>query len=102
MSSGKQIAVLAPTTVLAAQHEKTFQERLSNLPVTVKMLSRLTLPKDERRMLKELGEGKIDCVIGTHKLFSKNIEFKNLGLLIIDEEQRFGVKQKEHFKNMRT
>lgn len=102
ISSGKQVAVLAPTTILAAQHEKTFQERLSRLPVAVKMLSRLTLPKDEGQMLKDITDGKIDCVIGTHKLFSKNLKFKDLGLLIIDEEQRFGVKQKEHFKNLRA
>lgn len=103
ISSGKQVAVLAPTTILAAQHEKTFQERLSSqLPVSVSMLSRLTLPKDEKKILKDLTDGKIDCVIGTHKLFSKNLKFKNLGLLIIDEEQRFGVKQKEHFKNLRA
>lgn len=102
IASGKQVAVLTPTTILAAQHEKTFQERLSHLPITVSMLSRLTLPKDERQTLKDIAAGKIDCVIGTHRLLSKDLKFKNLGLLVIDEEQRFGVKQKEHFKNLRA
>ena len=102
MSSGKQIAVLTPTTVLAAQHEQTFQERLHSLPVTVKMISRLTQPKDKRQILKDTADGKIDCLIGTHRILSKDIKFKNLGLLIIDEEQRFGVKQKEYFKNLRA
>lgn len=101
ISSEKQVAVLTPTTVLAAQHEKTFQERLNHLPLTVKMLSRLTQPKEKRQTLKDLADGKIDCLIGTHRLLSRDIQFKNLGLLIIDEEQRFGVKQKEHFKSLR-
>ncbi len=103
IASGRQVAVLAPTTILAAQHEKTFRERLSNgLPVTIAALSRLAPPQDERQTLQGLAEGKIDCVIGTHRLLSRDIAFKNLGLLIIDEEQRFGVKQKEHFKNLRS
>ena len=102
ISSGKQVALLSPTTVLAAQHEKTFKERFKNLPVEVRMLSRLTTPKDERQTLKELSAGKTDCVIGTHRLLSKDVKFKNLGLVIIDEEQRFGVKQKEKFKEMRA
>lgn len=100
--SGKQVAMLTPTTILAAQHEKTFGERLKDLPVKIATLSRLTSPKDEKQKLKELGEGKLDCIIGTHRLLSKDIKFKNLGLLIIDEEQRFGVKQKEKFKELRT
>lgn len=103
VSSGKQVALLSPTTILAAQHEKTFRERISNhLPVVISMLSRLSSPKGEKQILKDLAEGKIDCVVGTHRLLSKDVVFKNLGLLIIDEEQRFGVKQKEHFKNLRA
>jgi transcription-repair coupling factor (superfamily II helicase) len=102
ITSGNQVAVLSPTTVLAAQHEKTFKERLADLPITVKMLSRLTSSRDEKRTLKELADGTADCVIGTHRLLSGDITFKNLGLIIIDEEQRFGVKQKEHFKSLRA
>lgn len=102
VTSGKQVAILAPTTILASQHEKTFQERLSNLPVETRMLSRLT-PKEKREeILRKLKEGKIDCLIGTHRLLSSDIVFKDLGLVIIDEEQRFGVKQKERFKELRT
>ena len=100
--SGRQVALLAPTTVLAAQHEKTFSARMHNLPITVRMLSRLTSAKDEQQTLKEIAEGRVDCVIGTHRLLSRDVTFKNLGLVIIDEEQRFGVKQKERFKSMRA
>ncbi len=115
IASGRQTALLAPTTILATQHEKTFRERIGNqpapyraggagagLPVTIIALSRLTPPKEEKETLKKLEEGKIDCVIGTHRLLSKDVRFKNLGLVIIDEEQRFGVKQKERFKEMRS
>ncbi|OGZ98443.1 MAG: hypothetical protein A3C07_04455 [Candidatus Sungbacteria bacterium RIFCSPHIGHO2_02_FULL_47_11] len=103
IASGKQVAVLSPTTVLTAQHEKTFKERMSNqLPVTVFALSRLTPPKEEKKILEGLKNGSVDCVIGTHRLLSHDIQFKNLGLVIIDEEQRFGVKQKERFKELRT
>ncbi len=102
VTSGKQVAVLSPTTVLAAQHEKTFSGRLAGLAVTVRMLSRLTPPQDQLRILADLAEGKVDCVIGTHRLLSGDIAFKNLGLVIIDEEQRFGVRQKERFKEMRS
>jgi len=102
IASGKQVAVLAPTTVLAAQHEKTFHDRLDNLAVNVAMLSRLTLPADAKKILRHLAEGKIDCVIGTSRLLSDDLAFKNLGLVIIDEEQRFGVKQKERCKELRT
>ena len=102
VASGKQMCVLAPTTVLAAQHEKTFSSRLAGLAVTVRMLSRLTPPREQLRILTDVREGKIDCVIGTHRLLSEDIAFKNLGLVVIDEEQRFGVKQKERFKEMRS
>lgn len=105
MVSGRQVALLSPTTILAAQHERTFGERLEKLPVKVAMLSRLTPPKEQKKILEELKLGKIDCIIGTHRLLSRDIEFadngKRLGLVILDEEQRFGVKQKEKFKELR-
>lgn len=100
--SGRQVAVLSPTTVLAAQHEKTFQSRMENIPVNIKMLSRLISKQDEKEIVKKVASGEIDCVIGTHRLLSRDISFKNLGLVIIDEEQRFGVKQKEKLKELRA
>ena len=103
ITSGQQVALLAPTTVLAAQHEKTFNDRISDrLPITATMLSRLTSPRERKHILAGLKNGSIDCAIGTHRLLSSDIHFKNLGLVIIDEEQRFGVKQKEYFKNLRA
>ena len=102
ISSGKQVALLAPTTILAAQHERTFQERLAKLPIVVRMLSRLTSRNQTERVLAELETGQIDCIIATHRLLSRDVRFKNLGLVIIDEEQRFGVKQKERFKELRA
>lgn len=102
ITAGKQVAVLAPTTVLAAQHDRTFRERLDNLAITTAMLSRLTPPHEEKRILACIAEGKIDCVIGTSRLLSRDVAFKNLGLVIIDEEQRFGVKQKERCKELRA
>lgn len=102
IAAGKQVAVLAPTTVLAAQHERTFRERLENLAITSAMLSRLTRPKDEKQILKAIADGRVDCIIGTSRLLSRDVVFKNLGLVIIDEEQRFGVKQKERCKELRT
>ncbi|QQG44987.1 MAG: DEAD/DEAH box helicase [Candidatus Sungiibacteriota bacterium] len=100
--SGKQVALLAPTTVLAAQHKKTFCERFKDLAVECEMLSRITPSCDEKKILQEVKEGRVDCVIGTHRILSKDTVFKNLGLVIIDEEQRFGVKQKERFKELRA
>jgi len=102
ISSGTQVAVLAPTTVLTAQHEKTFRDRLDQVAVTTAMLSRLTPPHDEKKILRRLAEGQIDCIIGTNRLLSRDVVFKNLGLVIIDEEQRFGVRQKERCKELRT
>jgi len=102
VSSGKQVAVLAPTTVLAAQHEKTFKERLGNIPLEVSMLSRLSPAASGKKTIAALENGEIDCLIGTHRIFSRDIKFKNLGLVIIDEEQRFGVRQKEKIKEIRT
>ncbi|BAL81446.1 transcription-repair coupling factor [Caldisericum exile] len=100
--NGKKVMVLAPTTILAMQHERTFKERLRLFPVRIEMLSRLTNTKKEKEILKDLKDGKIDIVIGTHRLLSKDVEIKDLGLLIIDEEQKFGVKHKEIIKELRA
>jgi len=99
---GRQVAVLAPTTVLVQQHFKTFQERLRAFPVEVHMLSRFRTLKQQKETLEGLRLGSVDVVIGTHRLLSKDVEFKNLGLLIIDEEQRFGVRHKERIKQLRS
>lgn len=100
--SGKQVAVLAPTTILAWQHLKTFQERFGVFPIKVALLTRLLKKSEQKEVLADLEKRKIDVVIGTHRLLSGDIKFKNLGLLIVDEEQRFGVRAKEHLKKMRT
>ncbi|HWQ83049.1 MAG TPA: DEAD/DEAH box helicase, partial [Anaerolineales bacterium] len=99
---GKQVAMLVPTTVLAQQHFNTFLQRLAAFPVTVEMLSRFRTPQEQRRILKRLQTGGIDILIGTHRLISSDVNFKDLGLLIIDEEQRFGVTHKESLKKLRT
>ncbi len=99
---GRQVAILVPTTVLAQQHYHTFRERLAAFPAEVEMLSRFRSPQQQKEILAGLGEGKIDIIIGTHRLIQGDIAFKNLGLLIIDEEQRFGVGHKEVLKKMRT
>ena len=98
----KQVAVLVPTTVLAFQHYQTFRHRLKDLPVRVDYLTRARTPKQVKDLLAELVDGKIDILIGTHKLIGKNVRFKDLGLLIIDEEQKFGVSTKEKLRQMRT
>ncbi len=98
---GKQAAVLAPTTVLVYQHYKTFQQRFGVFPVRIEMLSRFRTAKEQKEIVKALEAGTIDIVIGTHRLLSKDIRFKDLGLLIVDEEQRFGVAHKERIKQMR-
>lgn len=97
---GRQVAILAPTTVLVAQHLQTFRERMSGFPVSVEMLCRLTPPDKEREILQGLRDGSVDIVIGTHRLLSKDIQFKQLGFAVVDEEQRFGVKHKERFKEV--
>ncbi|HEX7976795.1 MAG TPA: transcription-repair coupling factor, partial [Anaerolineales bacterium] len=102
VNDGKQVAVLVPTTVLAQQHFNTFQQRLAAFPVTVEMLSRFRTPQQQREILERLALGAIDILIGTHRLFSSDVKFKDLGLLIIDEEQRFGVTHKETLKKLRT
>ncbi|MCH5177797.1 MAG: transcription-repair coupling factor, partial [Prevotellaceae bacterium] len=99
---GKQVAVLVPTTVLAYQHFQTFSNRLKNMPVHVDYLSRARTPKEQREILANLAEGRTDIIIGTHKLIGKGVQFKDLGLLIIDEEQKFGVSVKEKLRQMKT
>jgi transcription-repair coupling factor (superfamily II helicase) len=98
---GKQTAVLAPTTLLARQHYHTFLERFQGFPVNIAMLSRFVSQNEQKRVVKALREGNVDVVIGTHRLLSKDIEFKDLGLLIVDEEQRFGVGHKERIKDLK-
>ena len=101
LGDGKQVAVLAPTTVLALQHFETFKRRFAPFPIRVAMFSRLIPSKDLKTSVEELASGKIDLAIGTHRLFSKDVEFHDLGLLIVDEEQRFGVAHKERLKQLR-
>jgi transcription-repair coupling factor (superfamily II helicase) len=98
---GKQVAVLVPTTILAMQHFNTFVERLSNLPVNIDYINRFKSAKEQKETLKLLAEGKIDIIIGTHRLLSKDVQFKDLGLFIIDEEHKFGVADKEKLKLIR-
>ena len=102
VSMGSQVAVLVPTTVLAQQHFKTFQERLEPFPTRIAMLSRLRTDAEIKETIEALKNGDVDIVVGTHRLLSRDVAFKNLGLVIIDEEQRFGVRHKEHLKKMRT
>jgi transcription-repair coupling factor (superfamily II helicase) len=99
---GAQVALLAPTTVLAEQHYATFSERLADYPVAVEVLNRFRSPKEVRTTVERLKSGEVDIAIGTHRILSKDVQFKNLGLVIIDEEQRFGVAQKERLKSLRT
>ncbi len=101
ISDNKQVAVLAPTTVLAFQHYETFKQRFAPFPVTVEMISRFRNAKQQKEILEKTEAGKIDILIGTHRILSKDIKFSDLGLLIVDEEQRFGVRHKERIKQMR-
>ena len=96
---GKQAAVLVPTTILAFQHFKTFGDRLKDFPVTVDYVNRFKSAKENKETYKKLAEGKIDIIIGTHSILGKDVKFKDLGLLVIDEEQKFGVAHKEKIKN---
>ena len=98
---GNQVAVLVPTTVLAQQHYATFTERLSPFPVNVEVLSRFRTDQEQRQVVEALAEGKVDICIGTHRLLQKDVSFKNLGLVVVDEEQRFGVGHKERLKQLR-
>lgn len=102
VQSGKQVAVIAPITILADQHYHNFVERMAGFPVSIEMLSRFRSAKQQEAILQRLKKGDVDIVIGTHRLLQDDVSFWNLGLLIIDEEQRFGVKQKEKFKQMRA
>ena len=101
-SEGKQVAVLVPTTILAMQHYRTFSERLSNFPVVVEYISRFKTDKEIKQILELVKEGKVNILIGTHRVVSKDVNFKNLGLLIIDEEQKFGVKVKDRLKELKV
>ncbi len=100
--AGKQVALLAPTTILAEQHFENFRERCENFPVNMAMLSRFVEKKEQKKTLEGLKEGKIDLVVGTHRLLQRDCQFKDLGLLVIDEEQRFGVKDKERLKEIKA
>lgn len=102
VQDGKQVAMLAPTTILVQQHLKTFKDRLEKFPVEVAALSRFETPSKNKETLRKLKKGGIDVIIGTHRLLSKDVEFKDLGLLVIDEEQRFGVTHKEKIKRLKT
>ena len=102
VQDGKQVAVLVPTTLLADQHLQTFTNRMAGFPVTVKGLSRFTDPAESRQTLEGMTDGSVDVVIGTHRLLQTGVTWKDLGLIIVDEEQRFGVEHKEHIKSMRT
>src|SRR5437899_10968167 len=101
ISDGKLVGVLAPTTVLAFQNFETFKKRFAAFPAKIEMLSRFRTAAEQKKILAELEAGKVDVVIGTHRLLSKDENFQDLGLLVIDEEQRFGVAHKERVKEMR-
>src|SRR5690606_15586194 len=98
---GRQVAVLAPTTILAEQHLHTFRDRLAGYPIRIESLSRFRTQKEQDRILAALAAGQVDIIVGTHRVIEPDVLFHNLGMLIIDEEQRFGVKQKERLKEMR-
>src|SRR3989475_5816028 len=98
---GKQVAVLVPTTILAQQHYAVFQERFAAFPVRVEMLSRFRSPREQKAIVEAVRTGAVDVIIGTHRLLSRSVTFKDLGLVIIDEEQRFGVTHKERLKQLR-
>lgn len=102
VQDGKQVAVLVPTTLLVTQHHATFAERMSGFPVTLKPLSRFQTDKEAREVVEGLADGSVDIVIGTHRLLNRDIRIKNLGLIVVDEEQRFGVEHKEQMKALRT
>lgn len=101
VDNGKQVAILVPTTILAFQHHRTFSERLKEMPVTVDYLNRFRTAKEKRETLENLESGKVDIIIGTHQLVNKNVKFKDLGLLIVDEEQKFGVSVKEKLRSIK-
>src|SRR5258705_1422424 len=100
VQDGMQVAVLVPTTVLAQQHLVTFTERFADFPVRIDMLSRFRSPKEQKEIVEKVRHGDLDIVIGTHRLLSKDVQFKNLGLVVVDEEQRFGVAQKDRIRTL--
>ncbi len=102
VDAGKQVAVLVPTTLLAKQHHQNFLDRFADWPIQIESLSRFVKPKDQKVILDKLANGSVDIIIGTHKLIQKDVKYKNLGLVIIDEEHRFGVRHKEHMKALRS
>src|SRR5690625_49079 len=102
IQDGKQVAVLFPTTLLAQQHYDTFAERMGGFPVEIRVLSRFTSTKDSKEIIKQLATGEVDVVIGTHRLLQTGVHWKNLGLIVVDEEQRFGVEHKEHIKALKA
>ena len=102
IGDSKQVAVLTPTTVLCFQHFESFKKRFSKFPVTVEMISRFRTPKEKKEVLEKVAEGKVDILIGTHAVLGENVRFQDLGLLVVDEEQRFGVRHKERLKKMRA
>jgi transcription-repair coupling factor (superfamily II helicase) len=102
VQGGRQVAVLVPTTLLAQQHYENFRDRMAEWPIRIEMLSRFKTAKEQRAILDTLAEGKIDIIIGTHKLFQEDIQFKKLGLVVVDEEHRFGVRHKESLKKIRA
>ena len=102
VQEGKQVAILVPTTLLVTQHYNTFSERYAPFPVAVKPLSRFQTDKEAREVLEGLADGRVDVVIGTHRLLGSEVRFKDLGLVVVDEEQRFGVEHKEQLKTLRT
>ncbi len=99
---GKQVSVLAPTTILAFQHYNTLRQRFTSFPVRIQLLSRFRTPKEQKQALEEMEMGRVDIIVGTHRLLSKDVQFKDLGLVIVDEEQRFGVSHKERLKALKT
>ena len=101
MQDGKQVAFLVPTTILAQQHYNTFVQRMKDFPVRIDMLSRFRTAGEQKKTLEDLKKGLVDIVIGTHRLLSADVKYKDLGLLIIDEEQRFGVRHKEKIKQVK-
>ncbi len=101
VTDGRQVAILAPTTVLVFQHYETFRQRFAAFPLTIEMLSRFRTPRQQKEIVRRLEDGKVDILIGTHRLLSKDIRFPNLGLVVVDEEQRFGVRHKERLKQLK-